>query len=252
MNPNLFHVGPITVQSYTALLGLGLFLGLAIVYRRAGSRIAQRERWLDGVLVALAAGVLGARLGYVAANWAYYQERTGQVLKFWLGGLEWRGALVGATLATLLYCWARKLRFWRLADELALVAPLVGAAAWMGCLLAGCAYGEELVQPHWLAADLPDLFGVWAMRYNVQLLAAAWSLVVGLILWLAQRRMPAGGTFALFLILFGAGMGMIDLLRGDVTPLISGWRSDVLADWIVAAAGLMTLGLIRLRRMVAQ
>ena len=252
MSPNLFHVGPISVDSYTAVLGLGLFLGLVIIYRRAGLRIARRERWLDGALVALAAGVLGARLGFVAANWTYYEGRTGQILKFWLGGLEWRGALVGATLATLIYCWARKLQFWRLADELALVAPLVGVAGWVGCLLAGCAYGEVLDQPHWLAADLPDIFGVWALRYNVQLLAVGWSLNVGLVLWWAQRRLPAGGTFALFLMLFGAGMGIIDSLRGDVSPLVRGWRSDVLADWIVASLGLVTMGLVSLKRMVTE
>jgi phosphatidylglycerol:prolipoprotein diacylglycerol transferase len=206
------------------------------------------DRWLDGGLVALVVGVLGARLGYVASNWAFFQERRGQILKFWYGGLEWRGALLGAALGLLVYCRLRKMSFWEMADELALVAPLVGVAGWLGCLLSGCAYGEELDRPHWLAADLPDLYGVWALRYNVQLLAAGWSLLTGVLLWRARRRLPAGGTTGLFLLLYGVGLGFIDPLRGDPAPIWRGWRLDVVADWALAAVGGLLVGIRYLRR----
>ncbi len=247
MEPILFQFGRLTVRSYTLLLDLGLLLGLSIFYLRARRRIAGRDRWLDGALVALAAGILGARLGYVAAHWSYFHERRGEILRFWLGGLNWHGALLGAGLGLILYCQLRRLRFWRLADELALLAPLVGAAGWLGCWLAGCAYGRELTQPHWLAADLPDLFGVWALRYNVQLLAAAWSLLVGVILWRVHGKLSAGGTLGLFMLLYGAGLGMIDPLRGDLIPHWGVWRLDVVADWVVAGLGGLTVGVILLR-----
>jgi len=243
MHPTLCQIGRFTLRSYTLLLDLGLLAGLFIFYWRARRRASRPDRWLDAALVGLAAGVLGARLGYVAAHWPYFQDHQGQILKFWLGGLSWHGALIGTLVGLALFCRLRKLRFWRLADELALVAPLVGAAAWMGCLLAGCAYGRELAQPHWLAADLPDLFGVWALRLNTQLLAAGWSLIVAGVLWGGQRRrLPAGLTCGLFLLLYGAGLACIDPFRGDAVPHWSDWRLDVVLDWAVAAGGGLLIG----------
>jgi phosphatidylglycerol:prolipoprotein diacylglycerol transferase len=243
VRPVLIQIGPLAVRSYTLLLGLGLLLALGILYRRASQRRAKPFLWLDGALVALALGILGGRIGYVVAHWAYYQDRQGQILKYWLGGLSWHGALVGALLGLAIYCRARRVPFWRLADELALGAPLVGAAAWTGCLLAGCGYGRELAEAHWLAADLPDLFGVWALRYNVQLLAAGWSLAVAGVLWAIRDPPPAGARAGLFMLLFGLGMALVDPLRADAVPQWGAWRLDVLLDWTLAAAGGLVTGI---------
>jgi phosphatidylglycerol:prolipoprotein diacylglycerol transferase len=248
MKPVLFRLGPINVQSYTALLAFSIVLGLWILYLRARRRIVKWELWLDGALVALIVGVLGARLGYVIANWAYYQDHVGQIAKFWLGGLEWRGALIAATLGTLVYCRLRKLDFWSLVDELALIAPLIGIFGWLGCLLTGCAYGKVVNKPHFLEADLPDLFGVWALRYNVQLLAAGWSLLVACFLWWLQRKKPpAGSLFGALLMIYGSGMAFTDTLRGDGTPLLRGIRLGEAVDWIVAFVGLAVLAALYLR-----
>ena len=76
MHPILLQIGPIVVRSYTLLLGLGLSAGLGIFYLRVRQRTSMADRWLDGALVALVIGVLGARLGYVASNWAFFQEHV--------------------------------------------------------------------------------------------------------------------------------------------------------------------------------
>lgn len=241
MHPILGHIGRYTVRSYTCLLDLGLLLALGIFYWRAGSRIARRGRWLDGALMALVFGILGGRLTYAAAHADYFQSRTGEILEYWRGGLNWHGALVGAVLGTALYCAVQRLQFLRLADELALVAPLVGLGASLGCLMAGCAYGKELVSPHWLAADLPDIFGIWALRYNVPMLTAGWFLVTGLLLWTLRRRLAPGGTFWLFLFLVGLGLGLLDALRGDAVTHWEGRRLDVVVNWCMAGAGLLGL-----------
>ncbi len=234
-------LGPIVVQSYTLLLSLGVLGALVVFFLRAKKRVARPERWLDAVLLALAAGVLGARLGYVSAHWDYYQAHSGQILQFWLGGLSWHGGLLGVLLALVPYCRLRGLSFWRLADELALVAPLVAVAASLGCSAAGCAYGRELASPHLLAADLPDLFGVLALRYNVQWLAAGWSAIAGAALWLLPRQRPRGAAAGLFFVLFGAGLGNLDSMRGDAVPYWWDWRGDVVLDWLLAAGGAAVL-----------
>ncbi len=248
MKPTLFRLGPIIVQSYTALLALSIIIGLWILNLRARRRVARSDLWLDGALVALIFAILGARIGYVSASWSYYRDHTGQILRFWLGGLEWRGALASATLGTFVYCRLRRLNFWLLADELALLAPLIGLAGWLGCLLTGCAYGAVVSGRNFLAADLPDLFGVWSLRYNVQLLAAGWSiLVAGILWWIQRRRPPAGRLYALLLTTYGSGMVLIDSLRGDVTPFFRGLRLDVFVDCIVVTMGLVLLAVLSVK-----
>ncbi len=250
MHPILLQSGGLYLRSYTLLLDLGLLIGLAIFYRRARRRIARPHRWLDAALVALLLGVVGARFGYVAAHWAYFTQQRDEIARFWLGGLSWHGGLIGAWIGLVLYCWLKKLSFLRLADELALVAPLVGAAAWLGCLLAGCAYGRELEPTHWLAADLPDLFGVWALRANVQLVAAGWSLFVAGVLWALRNRLATGMVFGLFLLLYGAGLGLSDSFRGDAVPHLWGWRADLVLDWLLAAVGGCVAGAALFRKRV--
>jgi prolipoprotein diacylglyceryltransferase len=194
-------------------------------------------------MAALVVGVAGGRVGYVLGHLAYYRQHPGEVARFWLGGLSWHGALAGTVLALLVASWLLGLRFWRLADEMALVAPLIGATGWLGCLAVACAYGRAGAGPGWLQADLPDLYGVWALRPNVQLLAAGWSLLPAPLLVVAHRRGRDGLAAGLWLALTGAGLALVSPLRGDSIPLWAGWRLDLWLSGLVAAAGLVIVGL---------
>ncbi|MBN1313975.1 MAG: prolipoprotein diacylglyceryl transferase [Anaerolineales bacterium] len=237
MYPTVIIFGRFNIDSYTLLLDAGLILVYYLLFSRARRAMANPARWLDGVVIGLAAGVLGARLAYVIANWSYFQEKQSKILKFWLGGLSWHGALVGVLLALVVYCWLRRISLLRFANEIALVAPIIGVFASTGCLMAGCAYGREVFEPQFLAAELPDLFGVWSYRYNVQLYGAAWSLLVFVILAAVKKHLPLGGVAALYLLLTGVGFARIDSLRGDIVPVIGQWRLDSLLDIFIAIAG---------------
>jgi phosphatidylglycerol:prolipoprotein diacylglycerol transferase len=242
MHPTVY-LGPLTLSTYTVLLDAGLLASFAILVWRARRRVAQPERWLYGAVAALVVGVAGGRVGYVMGHLTYFRQHPGEVARFWLGGLSWHGALAGAVLALLVASWLLGFRFWRLADEVALVAPLIGAAGWLGCLAVGCAYGRAGAGPAWLQADLPDLYGVSALRPNVQLLAAAWSLVPAPLLVVAHRRGRDGLAAGLWLALTGVGLTPLSPLRGDAIPLWAGWRLDLWFNGLVAAAGILIVGL---------
>ena len=196
--------------------------------------------------MALMAGVIGARLGYVAAHWSYFDLHRGKVLKIWLGGLSWHGALFGSLIGLALYCRLRRISLVRILDELALVAPLVGFFAWLGCRQAGCAYGREVFGPNLLAAELPDVFGIYTLRYDVQLLAAGWSLLTTIVLFSRKIARPRGTTFGLYLVLYGIGMAFVDTLRGDAVPHIGEWRLDAVLDLALAATGLLMAAVLYL------
>ncbi len=233
------------LSPYTLFLNISLLLSLAVMVRRAGRRVARPDRYIDGAWVALVGGVVGARVGYVSAHWAYFATRTDQAYRFWLGGLSWHGALAGVVLVLALYCRIRKLSLRRLADELALVAPAIGAAAALGCIRVGCAYGREVLDPCWLATELPDLFGVVSYRYNVSLLTAVWNLLLLVGLWAGTRHAVPGVRTGLLFVGWGAGLGLIDLLRGDAVPYWGSVRVDVILNWLLAGIGVAMAWLAR-------
>jgi prolipoprotein diacylglyceryltransferase len=111
---------------------------------------------------------------------------------------------------------------------------------WAACWYEGCAYGRETVLGP-LAADLPDAYGVFALRYQSQLVGGLLSLLAALLLVWRQQRRPGGRNFWLALLLISASRALVSLLRGDAAPLVGGYRLDTLLEVGVAAAALLAL-----------
>jgi len=239
MHPVLFRLGSYTVYTYTLALVIGLALGTWIAYRRAHRSQIDPMTVLDGGFWTLLGGVLGGRLGFVALNWAYYADHIDRALAFREGGLWWHGALLGGGASLLAW---RLLRHWLghpvpdwrdLFDVTAPGLALGCAWGWFGCLMGGCAYGADAsgyAPPlSWLAARLPDIYGVGVVRFVTQPLMIGWCLLVWIALWRVGARLPRGGTFAAYLLLYAAGDLAVGFLRGDGTWRWGLWISQWLA-----------------------
>jgi phosphatidylglycerol:prolipoprotein diacylglycerol transferase len=134
---------------------------------------------------------------------------------------------------------------WRdLADAIAPGMALGGAFSWLGCLLAGCAYGAEAggyAPPlSWLAADLPDIYGVEEMRFVTQPLMIAWCLLLWALLWGLRRRLRRGSAFGLYLLLYALADFGVAFLRGDGTWRLGLW----LSQWFSLVEVCMAIGFI--------
>lgn len=110
------------------------------------------EHVFDMCLAALFAGIVGARILYIALDYNEFSGRPLDFFKVWTGGISIHGAVVASTL----YCWfyskKHKLNFAKFADICAPGLALGYAIGRIGCLLNGCCYGA--------ACSLP-----WAMRF---------------------------------------------------------------------------------------
>jgi len=242
MHPILRSFGPFLYYSYTAAMGLGLLAGVGLTAWRARRRAdgAEDARWLDGVVFALVAALAGGRIAYVAANWDYFQAHPAEGWFVFGGGLSYHGGLAAGLAALAL--WAH----WRGRSALAiggLLAPggaLWSAFGWLACWLEGCAYGREtFIGP--LAGDLPDSYGLYAVRYETQLLGVVFSLLALGVLWRARRQVPPAGLFWLGLASLSGGRLIITLLRGDPVPAVGAVRLDTLVDAILTLVALVML-----------
>jgi prolipoprotein diacylglyceryltransferase len=249
MLPILFHVGSYTVFSYTVALVVGMAAGVYVSWRRAKERLSDPKVVLDVGFWALLGGVMGARVGHVLANWAYYVDHLDKAIRVREGGHSWHGALVaGCVTVVLWYAIRRRNNLltpdWRdLADVAAPGLSLGSAFGWLGALLAGSAYGVEasgyLSPVSWLTADLPDIYGVSAVRFLTQPAMIAWCLALWGLLWRLRHRLSPGTAFALYLLLYALGDFAVAFLRGDGT-----WRWGLwLWQWAAAVEVCAAVGL---------
>lgn len=248
----LLRIGPVTVASYSALLSVGLLVGAAIVYLEARRQELNITCMLDAALVAAVGGLLGARVAYVAVNWAYYSDHLDQAFNLWGGGHIWYGGLIGGLVAVLVYAAARRASPWPLLDALAPGVAFFSICAWLGCFLNKCAYGAETYPgqglPWALSLELPDMYDVWVPRVAVQLVGAGWgTIVLGVVILAGRNPRFEGFVFPLWLALYCAGSFGLGFLRADPVLVVTGWRLDRAADLTLFAVGtvILVLGLLR-------
>ncbi|HZY42772.1 MAG TPA: prolipoprotein diacylglyceryl transferase [Anaerolineae bacterium] len=242
----LVQWGDWSISMYAAALSLGLIAALIVTGLEARSRHIRSALWLDAALAAITIGVVAARLGYAALNWAYFQHHPLEVLEIWEGGLSWHAGLIGGSIgAWLIAHRSRDHQPIELLDVFALAVPVGLAFGWIGSQFAATAYGRELYPGDpffWLAVDRADLYGLVNPRWPSQTLGAAWSTIVLVGLVLTRRRAwPAGARFWLFVAAYSLGAFLIGFTRGDDVPRLSGGRVDQLLDAALVAVGLSQL-----------
>ncbi|HYE05945.1 MAG TPA: prolipoprotein diacylglyceryl transferase [Planctomycetota bacterium] len=236
--PWLAPVAATTIAAVAAALGVvpwlgeyrltafGFFLLMAFVVAwqiAAARRATLSDRQLiDVVLIALVAGVVGARTRFVWENWHVIAHDHAGSPRPWLetltiaadfdgGGMVWYGGLFLAGLAVSAYVHRHRLGFWAMAD---LVAPavLAGLAVGrLGCWFNGCCHGAP--------TDLP--WGVHRAGHEhpihpTQLYEAGAVAVLVIALLVAERRLERPGVLAaLACIGYGAWRFINEGLRGD-------------------------------------
>jgi len=243
MYPILARYGPFFLYSYTVAMGLGLAAGIGLTAWLEQRDGLARSGWIDGLLAGSLAAIPGGRAAFVWVNYSYFLENRDEVARVWLGGLDYHGAL----LAGLMFFWAWTA--WRrrsFSDDADLMAPglaLMVAFGWLACLLEGCAYGRKSGFGI-LSTNLPDSFGVYALRYQTQLLGLLLALLAWVLILSLRRRLKQGRLFWLGLLLLSAGRLAVDFLRGDPYPTIGSYRLDAILDASLIAAALIILIII--------
>jgi phosphatidylglycerol:prolipoprotein diacylglycerol transferase len=221
--------------AYSIILSLGALIGLLWIGFSARSNTAPRSAHappynpIDVGIAAVVLGLIGARILHVAIHWSYYLQHPGEILAFWEGGLSWIGAALGVGIGLLIASRLWRTSFWNLGDLIAIPIALITAMSWLGCLIEGCAYG------HTFPLDLPflrsaDFFGNVVARWPTQALGVTLTaLLLLLLLFLADRKLPTGVLFLTCVGVIGIKMLFLNLVRGDPGYVIADVRLGALA-----------------------
>ena len=261
MNPIMIEIGPYTLhlgpwsyqtgqfvlRAYTTWLLAGILAGLAVIAWRGHRQGRGAARWFDVSLAGLIAGVIGARALYVALEWDYFRTHRAEIDMLALGGMAWHGGLLLAIPVVLIAARLRgvSLRAWT--DALALALPLGMLGAWTGCRDAGCGYSYEVATladfPGWLVAELPDVFGLYAPRLDLQAFGAVFAAVLfALVLLLTVFGWLRGLRLWFVLAIMGLGLALFGFLRADPAYMIAERRADQVFNLLVLLLSTVTGG----------
>lgn len=240
MYPILARYGTFFLYTYTVVWDIGLLLGFFMLWRRA-----KRNNMLipyDGLLWGIFAALIAGRASFVLGNWDYFQQNSGEIIHLWRGGIGYHAALL-AGIETFFFVslWQKEASnkmMWLIAPLL----PWLSVIGWLACYVEGCAYGSETMLGI-LSADLPDHLGVFAVRYQTQLLGFFGSLMVLLLVTRRQRKLASSKQFWLSLALISFVHGAVTLLRADDMFLLLGQRLDVLLDILLILIGVIGMSL---------
>ncbi len=187
---------------------------------------------IDGGIGLVLVSLLGSRLSFALFNFAYYKDHLLEVPQFWLGGLSWPGAFLGAVLSILLIHWIWKEPPGVLADS---YLPLLGTLAvgiWLAGWGTGIGYGPATQA--WFGVPVKDVFGETVRRWPFPILGALSSAgwVGGAILFPLKRQSPPGTRGLLGLAGLLAINALISFFRVDPAPRTLGLRWE---SWISLA-----------------
>jgi prolipoprotein diacylglyceryl transferase len=226
------------VRYYGVLIAIGAYLALRLAatrYERMDGDPEQAER---AALVALIAGLVGARIGYLIPRFlvdgphgSAYIGRPLDALAIWEGGLTIFGGLFFGALAAFLYVRRKQMPFDRFADAVAPGLPLAQAIGRWGNYFNQELYGRPL------SSDIP-----WALEIRREgqapqyvhptfLYESLWNLtLVVVLLWVDRRgRLKRGSLMFCYLIGYGIGRTWIEALRVDTVERYLGLSRN---NWI--------------------
>lgn len=140
MIPVLFEIGPLRINSFGLMLGIGFILGSYILSLELKRKKLDPNLASNITIIAVVFGIAGAKLLDVIEHafqyWGTpYLDITGQLFSF--SGLTWYGGLILGMVAITVYVRKKGIPFLKIWDGLGVALILAYGVARIGCHLAG-------------------------------------------------------------------------------------------------------------------
>jgi phosphatidylglycerol:prolipoprotein diacylglycerol transferase len=140
------HIGPININSFGLMLGLSAIVGSYVLAMELRRRKLNPDIAGTGTVIALVAGVIGAKLLHLIENWDMFLARPSTA--FSPSGLTWYGGFILGIAALAIYVRMKHTRIPRFLDALAVALILSYGIGRIGCHLAGDGdYGTPTTLP---------------------------------------------------------------------------------------------------------
>ena len=223
--PIIFDIGSIVVRWYGLLIALAVLIGVTLSQYLAKRRGVDPDLMGDLVIWLVVSAIPAARIYYVLFQWQEYAQRPGDIIAIWKGGIAIHGAIIGGTLATIIFARLNRISFWQLVDLIAPSLILGQAIGRWGNFFNSEAFGKPTDLP-WKLYIAPRYRPIELLNYEyfhpTFLYESLWNVgilivLLSLFFWgLKNRnRLKTGTIAAVYLIGYSLGRVWIEWLRTD-------------------------------------
>jgi len=228
-------LGPWELRWYSILVTLALAIALIIGTRELRRRGLSDEFLIDTMLWALPAGIIGARVYYVAFHWDIYSQLPfSKLFAIWEGGIAIHGALFAGIAAAFAYARLKRVDFLPYLDVALPCMALAQAIGRWGNWFNREAYGAPTNLPWGMVLD--------GVAYHPAFLyESLWNLALFFLLWKVSCRYVdrKGFSSACYLVGYSLGRLWIEELRLD-----SEWLGPFRAASVWSILGILIGGII--------
>lgn len=212
MKVDLFSIGKFTVHSYGVMIAIGVILCIVMGMKRAKGKGLRSEAVLDLGILCVLTGFLGAKLLFVLISFREFLEDPLSVLGS--SGFVVYGGIIVGVIAAFLYCHIKKISFFAYFDLLAPSVSIAQAFGRLGCFLAGCCYGKPTDSAFGIVFPEGSFAPAGVRLIPTQLISSAGDFAIMIILLLFSRKSEKTGDMgALYLLLYGIGRFLVEMLR---------------------------------------
>lgn len=251
MHPVLLNLPFINqpIHTYGALIVIGFLLALNVSKWYARKLGIFEQDVLDFGFWALVGGLLGARLVFIAVEWQDYFVKQPfveighlgikipAIFAFWQGGLVYWGGFLGGFFACILFTHVRKLPKALFFDIMVVAVPLAQLFGRLGCVSAGCCYGQALNSENSVGLRFPPgsaafdtLINTAPAQMHTYMIehAHTWPLfpsqfaeafgaliIYCLLVFTSSRKYFHGQVLLSYAVLYSVMRSCLELLRGD-------------------------------------
>lgn len=216
MKNELLKIGPVTIYGYGLMIAIGIVVAYMIVTHRAKSRQINQSHISSLTIWGVLFGFVGAKLLYWITQYRNIIDNPRMLLEL-SGGFVVYGGIIGGILAGYVYCKRKKMNFLQCLDLFVPSIALAQGFGRVGCLLAGCCFGEET--HHWFGITFheSDFAPNGVKLIPIQIFESVFNFTLFFVLiMLARRIRPDGFIASLYLLFYSLGRFVIEFYRGDI------------------------------------
>ena len=245
------HMGKFSVPSYGISMAIGIIVAVLISYKR----LKKHGETLDSLLLVGAITMLLALFGAVFAYFAFSYGLKRLFLELFSGdfsalenvGMVYYGGLIGGVVGAIVAVLINKFDFTVFSDAMVPALPLGHAFGRIGCLLAGCCYG----QPYDGFLAVHSVFvGPDITLFPIQAVESAANILMFLLLTIYVNRNSdrEHNTLVAYLFLYSIERFVIEIYRGDsIRGIFYGLSSSQWISIAIFAAVLIRFVVLRIK-----
>ena len=247
----IFHLGWFRLKWYGLLIAAAVLIGVNLSMRLGQYRQIDPEVIADLAIFLVIGAIPAARLYYVIFEWQTYSQHPENIIKIWEGGIAIHGALIGGSIAAIIFAKFKQISFWQLADIVAPSVALGQAIGRWGNFFNSEAFGSQTDLPWKLC--IPKYPNACEYVHPTFLYESLWNLLVFvLLMWLflndnRHHRLKAGSIFLVYLVAYSIGRFAIEGLRTD-SLMFGSLRMAQMISLVGIGIGSIGLSWLYLRR----